>query len=155
MGIGASIFLIAVGAILAFAVDYHISGIDIAVIGWILMLVGALGMAATLLIWAPRRTRQPRDGRSERRRPFAADDYQPDAPAGDAVEYYAGVDPSGRERWVVGRVERRERRPDGEWLYMRPTQRGRGAPQPEPAWLSADQTRMIPTYDPRNGRPRQ
>ncbi|MEQ4207083.1 DUF6458 family protein [Actinopolymorpha sp. B9G3] len=154
MGIGASIFLIAVGAILAFAVDYHVSGIDIAVIGWILMLVGALGMAATLAIWAPRRSRGPRE-RRERRRPFAAEDHPPPvAPAGEAVEYYAGVDPSGRERWVVGRVERRERRADGEWLYMRPTQPGPSARQPEPAWVAAEQTRTMPAYDPRNGYPR-
>ena len=33
MGIGASIFLIAVGAILAFAVDADISGLDIKIIG--------------------------------------------------------------------------------------------------------------------------
>ena len=153
MGIGASILLIAVGAILAFAVDYHVSGIDIAVIGWILMIVGALGMAATLAIWAPRRARRPREDRVPRRRPFAADDY-PLEGRPDDVEYYAGVDPSGRERWVTGRVERRERRPDGEWLYMRPTRPGPGGHQPEPAWVSADQTRVIPAYDPRNGRPR-
>ncbi|MGH3491197.1 MAG: DUF6458 family protein [Actinopolymorphaceae bacterium] len=153
MGIGASILLIAVGAILAFAVEYQISGIDIAVIDWILMLVGVLGMAVTVAIWAPRRARQPRE-RRERRRPFAADDPPPNAPSGDTVEYYAGVDPSGRERWVVGRVERRERRQDGEWLYMRPSQPGPGARQPEPAWVAAEQTRMMPTYNPRNARPR-
>jgi hypothetical protein len=58
MGIGASIFLIAVGAILAFAIDYNVSGIDLSVVGWILMVVGALGLVVTLVIWAPRR-RQP------------------------------------------------------------------------------------------------
>jgi uncharacterized membrane protein len=55
MGIGASIFLIAVGAILAFAIDYNVSGIDISVVGWILMVVGGLGLVVTLVIWAPRR----------------------------------------------------------------------------------------------------
>ncbi|HZC25987.1 MAG TPA: DUF6458 family protein [Actinopolymorphaceae bacterium] len=55
MGIGASIFLIAVGAILAFAIDYNVSGIDIGVVGWILMVVGGLGLVVTLVIWAPRR----------------------------------------------------------------------------------------------------
>lgn len=35
MGIGASVFLIAVGLILALAVNVDISGLDIAVIGWI------------------------------------------------------------------------------------------------------------------------
>lgn len=56
MGIGASIFLIAVGAILAFALEVDLGGIDIAVIGWILMLAGALGLIMTALIWGRRRT---------------------------------------------------------------------------------------------------
>ena len=55
MGVGASIFLVALGAILAFAVEYDISGLDIAVVGWILMIVGVLGLVFTLLIWGPRR----------------------------------------------------------------------------------------------------
>lgn len=55
MGIGASIFLIAVGAILTFAVEADIAGIDIAVVGVILMVAGALGLLFTALIWGPRR----------------------------------------------------------------------------------------------------
>ncbi len=55
MGIGASIFLIAVGAILAFAVHADVSGLDIAVVGWILMAVGVLGLIMTMFIWGPRR----------------------------------------------------------------------------------------------------
>jgi Domain of unknown function (DUF6458) len=55
MGIGASIFLIAVGAILAFAVNADVSGLDIAVVGWILMAVGVLGLIMTAFIWGPRR----------------------------------------------------------------------------------------------------
>jgi Domain of unknown function (DUF6458) len=55
MGIGASIFLIAVGAILAFALEYEVQGVDISVVGWILMVVGGLGLIVTLVIWAPRR----------------------------------------------------------------------------------------------------
>jgi hypothetical protein len=56
MGIGASIFLIAVGAILAFAVNADIGGVDINVIGWILLLAGVLGLIVTALIWGRRRT---------------------------------------------------------------------------------------------------
>jgi hypothetical protein len=56
MGIGASIFLIAVGAILAFAVHADVSGLDIAVVGWILMIVGIVGLLMTAFIWGPRRT---------------------------------------------------------------------------------------------------
>lgn len=55
MGIGVSIFLIALGAILAFAVDVSVSGLDLDVVGIVLMLVGALGLILTLLVWYPRR----------------------------------------------------------------------------------------------------
>jgi hypothetical protein len=55
MGIGASIFLLALGAILAWAVDFRVSGLDINVIGYILMAVGVLGLVLTLVIWGPRR----------------------------------------------------------------------------------------------------
>ena len=56
MGIGASIFLIALGAILAFAVNVDLGGIDINVIGWILILAGVLGLVTFALIWGRRRT---------------------------------------------------------------------------------------------------
>lgn len=55
MGIGVSIFLIAVGAILTFAVDARVSGIDINAIGIILMLAGLVGILVDLIIFAPRR----------------------------------------------------------------------------------------------------
>ncbi|WP_144123718.1 DUF6458 family protein [Catellatospora sichuanensis] len=55
MGIGASLFLIALGAILTFALDVSISGLDLDVVGWILMVVGVLGMVLTLTIWSSRR----------------------------------------------------------------------------------------------------
>ncbi|WP_155375339.1 DUF6458 family protein [Catellatospora vulcania] len=54
MGIGASLFLIALGAILTFALDVSISGLDLDVVGWILMVVGAVGMVLTLTIWSSR-----------------------------------------------------------------------------------------------------
>jgi uncharacterized protein DUF6458 len=52
MGIGVSIFLIAVGAILAFAVTAEASGIDVSTVGWILMIVGALGLLLSLAFWS-------------------------------------------------------------------------------------------------------
>jgi hypothetical protein len=55
MGIGAAIFLLAVGAILAFAVDAQFSGIDINVIGWILMAAGLIGLVITMFFWNSRR----------------------------------------------------------------------------------------------------
>jgi hypothetical protein len=54
MGIGVSVFLLALGAILAFAVNASISGLDIHVIGYILMVAGAIGLATTLLIFGRR-----------------------------------------------------------------------------------------------------
>ncbi len=48
MGIGTSIFLIAVGAILYWAVDASISGLEIHTIGLILMICGAIGLVVSL-----------------------------------------------------------------------------------------------------------
>lgn len=54
MGIGASITLLAIGAILAFAVDATFSGVDIQVIGVILMICGALGLVLSMLVFGRR-----------------------------------------------------------------------------------------------------
>ena len=57
MGIGTSIFLLAVGAILAFAVTDAISGVDLTVVGYILMAAGALGLLiSTMVMGRARRT---------------------------------------------------------------------------------------------------
>jgi uncharacterized membrane protein len=50
--IGVSLFLIAVGAILAWAVNYTVVGLDIKVIGAILMTVGGVGLLLSLLFWS-------------------------------------------------------------------------------------------------------
>src|SRR5215204_7448439 len=55
MGIGTGVFLLAAGAILAFAVDYDISGLELSVVGWILMGAGALAILLFLTVWAPGR----------------------------------------------------------------------------------------------------
>ncbi|HVT64143.1 MAG TPA: DUF6458 family protein [Mycobacteriales bacterium] len=55
MGIGAGLFLIAVGAVLTWAVNATVSGVDINTVGVILMIVGAVGVALDLIIFAPRR----------------------------------------------------------------------------------------------------
>lgn len=52
MGIGASIFLIGVGAILAFAVTATVQGLEIATVGWILMIVGGLGLLLSIVFWS-------------------------------------------------------------------------------------------------------
>lgn len=52
MGISLSILLIAVGAILAWAVNAEVSGIDLQVAGIILVVVGAIGFIASLVFWS-------------------------------------------------------------------------------------------------------
>ena len=52
MGISLSIFLIAIGAILAWAVTAEVSGIDVQVAGVILVIVGAIGFVASLVFWS-------------------------------------------------------------------------------------------------------
>lgn len=56
MGIGVSIFLIAVGAILTFAINAEAEGFNVNTVGIILMIVGALGLLATTLIFGNRGT---------------------------------------------------------------------------------------------------
>ena len=74
MGIGVSVFLIAVGAILAYAVDVTVSGVNLDTIGIILMIVGAIGLVTSLLIF----------GRSGfgGRRTVVTDSYVDDGPSG-------------------------------------------------------------------------
>jgi hypothetical protein len=58
MGIGTGLAFVAIGAILAFAFHFHVSGIDIQMIGWILIFVGIVMLLLTLLYTRPRRRRQ-------------------------------------------------------------------------------------------------
>ena len=57
MSIGSSIFLIAVGAILYFAVNATVSGLEISTIGLILMACGALGLLISLFFMGSLRRR--------------------------------------------------------------------------------------------------
>ena len=52
MGIGVSIFLIAVGAILAFAVSAEANGIDLQTVGWIVLAVGVMGLVLSMIFWS-------------------------------------------------------------------------------------------------------
>jgi hypothetical protein len=54
VGVGVSIFLLAVGAILTFAVNAEVSGVDLSMVGMILMVAGGIGLLLTLLVWGPR-----------------------------------------------------------------------------------------------------
>lgn len=75
MGIGASIFLIALGLILALAVEFEVGGLDIQVIGWIFVIVGLVGLIMTAFIWGPRRRTATRGEVVEERRVY--DDRPP------------------------------------------------------------------------------
>lgn len=59
MSIGFSLFAIAVGAILKFAVTGHVAGISIATVGVILMVVGGVGLVVSL--WLTLAGRQSAD----------------------------------------------------------------------------------------------
>ncbi len=69
MPLGSSLFLIAVGAIVRYAISTSVSGVSLPTIGLILMIVGIIGMVLSLLFmfaWSPgRRTevveRDPRE----------------------------------------------------------------------------------------------
>ncbi len=55
MRLGASLFLIAVGAILKFAITKHFNGINLGTIGVILMVIGAAGLLISLVWMSTRR----------------------------------------------------------------------------------------------------
>ena len=52
MGIGVSLILIAAGAILTWAVNATVSGLNIHTIGVILMVVGAIGLVLSIMFWS-------------------------------------------------------------------------------------------------------
>lgn len=52
MGIGVSLILIAVGAVLAFAVHVTTTGFNVNTIGYILLVVGAVGALISLVFWS-------------------------------------------------------------------------------------------------------
>jgi hypothetical protein len=66
MGIGVSVFLLAVGGVLAFAVSDRLSGVDLTAVGWVLMGAGAIGLAVALL-FANQRGRTSHTSVHERR----------------------------------------------------------------------------------------
>jgi hypothetical protein len=52
MGISLSILLLAIGAILTWAVSAQVSGVDITAVGVILMIVGVIGLITSLIFWS-------------------------------------------------------------------------------------------------------
>jgi hypothetical protein len=59
MTIGGSLLLIAIGAILHYAVTAHVSGVDIQVVGTILIIVGAVGLVLGLWLTFMHRPGEP------------------------------------------------------------------------------------------------
>ena len=93
MGLGVGLFLIAIGAILTWAVTKDVSGVNIHVVGVILMIVGIVGILLDLLWWhswrggmAYRRRAyvegEPRGyrGRGRRRTTYVEEDAPPEGP---------------------------------------------------------------------------
>jgi uncharacterized membrane protein YedE/YeeE len=84
MYIGSALFLVAVGAILRWAVSWQVSGFDIQLAGLIIFLVGILGLIITLILWYTRRSSQGRrrddaiPPRNYRPDDSAPRDYRPD-----------------------------------------------------------------------------
>ncbi|TJZ59044.1 hypothetical protein FCH28_02575 [Streptomyces piniterrae] len=62
MGIGGCIGLLAVGAILTFAVDWDMAGVNLDLVGAILMIVGIIGLSAYVSILKRRHTQPPSPG---------------------------------------------------------------------------------------------
>ena len=52
MGVGVSLMLIAAGAILAWAVDVSTSGFNVNTIGYILLVVGIIGLILSMIFWS-------------------------------------------------------------------------------------------------------
>jgi hypothetical protein len=59
MGLGGCIILIAVGAILTFATDWHMQGVNLQMVGVILMIVGLIGVTTFSSIYRRRRIMVP------------------------------------------------------------------------------------------------
>jgi hypothetical protein len=87
MGIGASVFLIAAGAIITFALDVTVGWLDLDVVGWVLMVAGVIGLIVTMTIWSGRRrsvvTSAPTATTTTERRPVVEEsrtEYRSDHP---------------------------------------------------------------------------
>jgi len=78
MGLGVGIFLAAVGAVLAFAVTKDVNGVNIHTVGWILLIVGILGVALSMIFWSS--WAGPGYFTSSRRRTTTIDEGPPGGP---------------------------------------------------------------------------
>jgi hypothetical protein len=99
MGFGASLAFLAIGAVLAFAVKWDVPGIDLQMIGWILMAVGAVGALLTGLYT---------------RRPHAEDTVETVEP-----DVMYTVDPPAQPQVHVHEAEQPTVRPAERHVYVR------------------------------------
>lgn len=76
MGIGVGIFLIALGAILTFAVHWHIAGLDLQAVGWVLMVAGLAGVILFFVFWHRRGTGRVVTQRQTYQEPVAQRPYE-------------------------------------------------------------------------------
>ena len=95
MGTGVSLILIAAGAILTWAVDATVSGLNIHAVGVILMVVGIVGLVLSLVFWSSwggfGATRAARRPSSTRARHISGARHQP-GPGGSKL--WPGLSPS-------------------------------------------------------------
>lgn len=52
MGLGVSLFLVAIGAILVWGVTGKVAGVNEDAIGWILMIIGVVGLVLSMIFWS-------------------------------------------------------------------------------------------------------
>ncbi len=86
MGIGGGIFLIAIGAIITFAIHADISWIDLRVVGWVMMLAGATILAFTIWFWQDRRRRRRMTLSEQAQASHSRGPVRPDTPEND-IDY--------------------------------------------------------------------
>jgi hypothetical protein len=83
-GVTVGLILIAVGAILAFAVEDTAEGVNVAAVGWILIIVGGVAALISLIFWAgwqtPYRRRTYAEAPPTRRRVVEEEDVGPPGP---------------------------------------------------------------------------
>jgi len=77
MYIGSAIFLMAVGAVLRWAVNWQVDGFNIQLAGLIIFLIGILGLVLTLVLWYTRR-RRVSSGVTQVDQVVTSEQYRPD-----------------------------------------------------------------------------
>ena len=86
MGIGGGIFLIAIGAIVTFAIQANVNWIDLHVVGWIMILSGATILCFTIWFWQDRRRRRRMTLYEQAQASHTRGPIRPDTPEND-VDY--------------------------------------------------------------------